>query len=354
MKRRGFTLVELLATIAIIGLLIALLLPAVQSAREAARRTACMSKLKQVALALHSYHETNRTLPRGICNKSNNPNANWTFRTPDPWAVEIFPRLDLLNLYNALNFTTSVSSTATSTAYPVSNYALSLTVIPSYICPSDPVGANPILDNRCLFMGTSTGHGLWYSASMGPIALRAAGTTWVCGQCPTNTAWGSSSAAGLNNPCCNGSLSDGTRNAADGSSAGFKWAPTGFFANSIARVSFDGVPDGLSNTILLGETLPLESAHNGVYMNNFMGVVTNTPINLLALPSQILSSTSSCVAIQGDDKANGMKSRHPGVAYVAMADGSVRSLDQNISMPLLWAMGTRKLSQSDVVPVTLE
>lgn len=307
-------------------------------------------------MALHLHHESHRTLPRGICNKSNNPNANWTSRTPDTWVAEIFPRLDLLNLYNALNFTTAVSSTATSTAYPVSNYALSLTVIPTCICPSDPVGAQPILDNRCSNMGTNNGHGLWYAASMGPISLRGGttSTSWSCGQCPTNATWGSSSAVGLNNPCCNGSLIDGARNSADGSSAGFKWAPSGFFANSIARVSFDGVPDGLSNTILLGETLPLESAHNGVYVNNFMGVVTNTPINLFALPSQILSATSSCVAVQGDDKANGIKSRHPGVAYVAMADGSVRPLDQNISMPLLWAMGTRKLSQSDVVPVTLE
>jgi prepilin-type N-terminal cleavage/methylation domain-containing protein/prepilin-type processing-associated H-X9-DG protein len=336
--RSGFTLVELLATVAIIGLLVALLLTGVQAAREAARRMQCAANLKQVALSLSAYHASHNALPRGILNRD--PLGSLWNSRPDTWAGELLPQLDSLPLYNAFDYGRSAGHSTPGPSQTVSNYQLSLTVLPFYICPSDPIGAQPILNNRCDItgrMGTRNGHGLWYACSLGPTAP----TDGYCPLCSTNAVWGSSQSPSLTNPCCNGVALDAR--------------PSGMFAAGSARVTFDSVTDGLSNTLLLGETLPLETTHNGVYLPNFTTVVTNTPLNMLARPEWIRpGGLTSCRATQGDQAASGIKSRHAGGAQTAFADGSVRYLDQSIAMPLLWAMGTRRASQVDVVTVTGE
>ena len=88
--RRGFTLVELLVVIAIIGILVALLLPAVQSAREAARRTECANNLKQLGLAIHNYHGARGTLPPGVIS-----NSGTRFGSPrTTWTIHLYPYLE--------------------------------------------------------------------------------------------------------------------------------------------------------------------------------------------------------------------------------------------------------------------
>jgi prepilin-type N-terminal cleavage/methylation domain-containing protein/prepilin-type processing-associated H-X9-DG protein len=93
--RRGFTLVELLVVIAIIGILIALLLPAVQAAREAARRMSCSNNLKQIGLAMHNHHEAKKALPPGGVNTGGNGTSCYT-----NWAIEILPYIEQQQLYN--------------------------------------------------------------------------------------------------------------------------------------------------------------------------------------------------------------------------------------------------------------
>ncbi|MCR9117654.1 MAG: DUF1559 domain-containing protein [bacterium] len=128
-RRSAFTLVELLVVIAIIGVLIALLLPAVQAAREAARRTQCVNNLKQLSLACHNYHDVNRKFPPGY---GKGPNSRaWG------WGTFILPHMELGNLFDTLNpdlingqYPTNVPTSPADNIYN--------SPVDAFICPSDP------------------------------------------------------------------------------------------------------------------------------------------------------------------------------------------------------------------------
>ena len=122
-RKPGFTLVELLVVIAIIGILVSLLLPAVQFAREAARRMQCSSNMRQMAVALHNYHDTLRRFPPGRTSRSFSTHAM------------ILPQLEQEPIWNKVNFSVSVNNAANTLARG--------TLIPVFTCPSDPQNATP-------------------------------------------------------------------------------------------------------------------------------------------------------------------------------------------------------------------
>ncbi|MGI6418982.1 MAG: DUF1559 domain-containing protein [Thermoguttaceae bacterium] len=124
---RGFTLVELLVVIAIIGILIALLLPAVQAAREAARRSQCTNNLKQIGLALHNYHDTFLVFPPGYIDEK--PSLG---QDGHGWIVNAFllPFLEQTGLYDQLNTTHRMDLTNATTLN------LARTIVSGYLCPS--------------------------------------------------------------------------------------------------------------------------------------------------------------------------------------------------------------------------
>ena len=156
MRRRGFTLIELLVVIAIIAVLIGLLLPAVQAAREAARRAQCVNNLKQQGIALHNYHSSNNCLPVGflfptVANASGSnaqgiPDLHWR------WSVlaQLSPYMEQSNVYNAVNFNWPIAPGVGASGpfagypaykpFPVNTTAMT-TKVNFFLCPSD--GATP-------------------------------------------------------------------------------------------------------------------------------------------------------------------------------------------------------------------
>ena len=149
MKRRGFTLIELLVVIAIIGVLIALLLPAVQAAREAARRAQCTNNLKQIGLALHNYASANDAFPpAGEAFGNEYPQYGWAAGPQNfSMKVRILPFMEANNSFNSCNFAVTAiwyndASGIPRTDGTAINFTLRHTRVNSYSCPSDTNDAN--------------------------------------------------------------------------------------------------------------------------------------------------------------------------------------------------------------------
>lgn len=129
-RRQAFTLVELLVVIAIIGILVALLLPAVQSARESARRTQCTNNLRQLGLALHNFESTYQGFPMAPYNPAFSWMTNKPYSQPHGWTAALLPFLEQANVQDKYNFNATWSGSE--------NAEIIQTRIPSFACPSTP------------------------------------------------------------------------------------------------------------------------------------------------------------------------------------------------------------------------
>jgi prepilin-type N-terminal cleavage/methylation domain-containing protein len=283
--RRGFTLIELLVVIAIIGILVALLLPAVQQAREAARRTQCKNNLKQLGLALHNYHDTHNMLPPAWVG------VNPQLLTADVhglngwgWGSKVLPQLDQSPLYSRIQFSQSVLEPQ--------NVEIRGTPLAVFRCPSDS-GAQRFTirshEDDSPLAELATGN---YIGNFGTTEMHA------CEELPPGV------------PCQgNGVL----------------------FHNSALRLG--DVLDGLTQTFMVGERRTVE---NLGWFSTWAGYIPEGE----EAAQRILGSADH-TPNHPDNHFDDFGSNHVGGAHFLMGDGSVRFISASIDQRTYLSLATR-------------
>lgn len=270
---RGFTLVELLVVIAIIGVLVALLLPAVQAAREAARRMQCTNNMKQIALAMHNYHDANNALPAGWIYRGGNGKCNYG------WAVAIMPYIEAGNFYNTLDPGKVPLYNRYKSGASATDKQLLQTAFPAYRCPSDQ--SKKLNDNQ-----------KFGSSDHFDVAL----SNYIA--------------------CAGSAITFPVK--ADNSGGVF-------YGNSWC--TFGDITDGTTNTLLVSE----RRYRN--YAATWLGVGKNDSYGNEGTPrATFRMSFGINVAHASANVGKGVNSEHPGGANFALGDGSVRFISETTNI----------------------
>jgi prepilin-type N-terminal cleavage/methylation domain-containing protein/prepilin-type processing-associated H-X9-DG protein len=309
-NRQGFTLIELLVVIGIVAVLMGLLLPAVQSAREAARRSQCICNLKQITLAMHNYHDTHGTLPpgkKGCC---------W-----GTWLVYVLPYIEQNSLYSAWN-SCGINAAGAPSGYDldlryfgVANQTVTSTFISVYLCPSDLTNA--------------------------PITATTTGQTLAC----TSQNY----AVNFGNTLVSQTDFQGTK---------FLGAPFVDIGSpdgdhdqpGRATVALSGITDGLSNTLMAAEVV----VGQGQDLRGFSWWGDAATFETFLTPNSsfpdVIFSAFYCVNGAPNPPCIGAttslpdnyaaRSRHQGGVNVSMADGAVRFVKNAINVRTWRAMST--------------
>lgn len=301
LRKRGFTLVELLVVIAIIGILIGLLLPAVQKAREAARRTQCANNLRQIALATHNFESSNRVLPPGFIGDSNSAGPQY-FSNYNASGVHVgmltllLPNLEQNKIYDIVSANINLSLDVTgrnTTIFPPSYawwesdpvWAVAQYKLGAFVCPSNAEVHSDNCMAYCEGWGAeNSGTGTLSAAYFGGADGRGLGKTNYfgvaggIGSVPTTNGW-------------------------------TLWE--GIYGNR-TKVNFGGgIPDGTSNTFAIGESMGDWTNNARYFSHSWMGV--GALPTAWGLPNTRL-----------DQRWYRFSSDHDAITQFAMADGSVQ------------------------------
>lgn len=307
-RPRAFTLVELLVVIAIIGILIALLLPAVQAAREAARRSQCTNNLKQLGIAMHNYHDTFKTFPAGSFNLRETP---WPSNGTN-WRALILPYIEQSSVHDQLSFTATSSFMAGNTNPLQGNRVLKNLLINTYRCPSCP---NDPFENFANSNNTEGALVINYVGNQG-AARPVPGIDPNMGTVDCGHGWS----------CNNGVLA----------------------ANEAFQMA--AILDGTSNTMLLGEqsgmvqpnATTVKRTISSNYYGGWYGTRHPRRINDPAGCTDLWQTGTSCLryAINTKIASTGadlpyrnntiLNSQHPGGINVCLCDGSVRFISETV------------------------
>ena len=304
-QARGFTVIELLVVLAVIGILLALLLPAVQSAREAARRAACRNQLRQLALAMHNYHDQHDTLPPGSVvrefSMTTDAGAGEQFTQQFNWTVMILPQIDQGVLYSQFDFGRDLE---------IHFRHLTQLQIPLFLCPSDPMSGRPLMAQQPHTPPFAYRVGDWgglnYLGVSGLSGMQKADRVTTCDDLD---------ASGLD-PKINCGV---------------------FYGNSRTRLT--DITDGTTQTLMLGERGLLTQwgkwAGGGDHLRCPWGIAD------IVLPGTTNFFGGLRPARAQESDRLYWWSHHPGGTHFALADGSVRMMNYEINDRLLRALTTR-------------
>lgn len=308
-RRSAFTLVELLVVIAIIGILVALLLPAVQSAREAARRTQCLNNLKQLGVGAHNYHDTNKHLMPGAYS------CCW-----GTWLIEILPYIEERQLHDLYNTEDRFITDSDSAYNSPDNLQVTTQRLQSMTCPSDEPQIAVDVDNMTYhnYVGNfgNTNHlGLDIPGFAGAETIRFAGAPLPA------TEW-----KGIDMP-----------------------------PDKIKVTGFRQISDGLSKTLLFSETVQGQSGTNldlrgfswwgwGAGFETSLPPNTNSPDRMQNVGYCNAENFANPPCIGHSIPFNVMRaaarSRHPGGVNVVMCDGSGKFVVETIDEDIWLAAGS--------------